>query len=204
MDIHILNYLFLLIFPFIIICFFILLSILNADIKGIIYIIGLTVSLLITYLIGNSFSLFQYITNTNHMCNNVNIQNISYNLPINQNIIGYTLSYLLYSSIINSLLTDTNNKKIWSGESIRNALFDNIYLIVFFIVILIFDVIWNIQNSCFNFSQLLISVILGSIIGLLWGYIISTSNSKYLQYSTNNNYCVTPKKKAFKCKKAKK
>tara|TARA_B110000967_G_scaffold209718_1_gene267270 strand:+ start:5342 stop:5956 length:615 start_codon:yes stop_codon:yes gene_type:complete len=204
MDISILNHLFLLIFPFIIISFFILLSILNADMKGIIYLIGLTVSLLFTYLIGNNFSLFNYLTNANEICNNISIKHISYNLPINQNVIGYTLSYLLYSSIISRLLTDKNNNKIWESGSIINAFIDNIYLIVFFIAILIFDVIWNIQNSCFNFSQLLISIILGSTIGLLWGYIISTSNSKYLQYLTNNNYCATPKKKAFKCKKSKK
>ncbi len=204
MDVQILNYLFLIILPFIIVSFFILLSILNADMKGIIYIIGLTVSILTTYLIGNNFSLFYYLSNPNELCNNISIQNFSYNLPINQNLIGYTLSYILYSSIISRLKTDENNIKIWDTDSIRNAIFDNIYFIVFLIAILIFDIIWNIQNSCFNFPQLLISSIIGSIIGLLWGYIISTSNSKYLQYSTNNNYCTTPKKKAFKCKKAKK
>ena len=104
MDLSILNYLFLILFPFIVIYYFLLSSIINSDLKGIIYIIGLLFSLTSSYFIGNTIPIFNPLTNSESICNIINIKNITNNIPINQNLIGYTIAYLLFFAIANNTI----------------------------------------------------------------------------------------------------
>lgn len=188
MDLSILNYLFLILFPFIVIYYFLLSSIINSDLKGIIYIIGLLFSLTSTYFIGNTIPIFKQLNNSESICNLINIKNITNNIPINQNLIGYTIAYLLFFAIAN------------------NTLINNLYLILVFGFILVCDMVWNIKNTCFNFNQLFTSYIIGTFIGIFWAYIINSSDKKHLQYFTginDNNVCELPARQTFKCKKKK-
>ena len=189
MDLSILNYLSLLLFPFIIIYFFLLSSIINSDFKGIIYIIGLLFSLTSTYFISNTIPIFKQLSNQSSICNLININHITSNIPINQNIIGYTLAYLLFFAIMN------------------NTLMNNLYLILTFGFIMICDIVWNVRNSCFNHTQLIMSTIIGCFIGIIWAYVINSSNKKHLQYFTSindDNQCELPARQTFKCKTKKK
>tara|TARA_B100001094_G_C18161799_1_gene789794 strand:- start:1345 stop:1917 length:573 start_codon:yes stop_codon:yes gene_type:complete len=188
MDLSILNYLFLILFPFIVIYYFLLSSIINSDLKGIIYIIGLLFSLTSSYFIGNTIPIFNPLTNSESICNIINIKNITNNIPINQNLIGYTIAYLLFFAIAN------------------NTIMNNLYLLLSFGFILICDMVWNIRNSCFSYNQLLSSYIIGTLIGIIWAFIINSSNKKHLQYFTGVNddtKCELPARQTFKCKKKK-
>ncbi len=179
------NYLFLLLFPLIIISFFMLSSIIYSDIKGIVFIIGLLIALVTTNLLGNSFSIFKFLNNKLDVCNLVHIDFLSNTLPLNQITIGFSLAYFLYIAFIN------------------NFLIRNMFIIILLFVISMGDIIWNINNSCFNYLQLFFGFILGSGFGLLWALIINSFNQKYLQYFTgieNNNQCTMPVRRTFKCK----
>ena len=84
---------------------------------------------------------------------------------------------------------------------------NNLYLILTFGFIMICDIVWNIKNSCFNHQQLLMSTIIGCFIGIIWAYIINSSNKKHLQYFTSINddtQCELPARQTFKCKSKKK
>ena len=62
--------------------------------------------------------------------------------------------------------------------------------------------IWLIRNSCFSGINVLISMLISGLMGILWGYIINKFNNKDLQYFTaDDNICTIPKNKYFKCKK---
>jgi hypothetical protein len=67
----------------------------------------------------------------------------------------------------------------------------------------LFDIIWNVQNTCYTFWQLIASLILGGLFGWLWGYLIQKTNNASLQYlsgSTNGEVCSKPSKQTFRCK----
>lgn len=174
MDLNIISftYLFLRLAPFILVCFFSLASIFNQDFKGLVYLVGLIFSCFIAIMIGNASGV-ETNPNVNGVCNMITIngaEKIS-KLPLGQTVFGYTYAYLLYSILLPT----------------PNLVMQNIPTIVFFPILISFDAIWNITNSCENPINLIMSLIIGSGCGVLWGYMINKTNTPALQYFANVN-----------------
>lgn len=190
MDLNIIGfgYLFLRLAPFVLASFFTLASIFNQDFKGFIYLVGLLFSSFITMLAAKLpfISNLTRPTDAPEICNVLTIgqtDSLS-DLPLGQSSINYTFAYLWYSMIHSDLV----------GQ--------NIPTLVFFPLLIIFDFIWNFNNSCYSFFQLATSAGVGGLIGWLWAYIISTSKSPSLMYFsslTNEDVCSRPTKSTFKC-----
>ena len=192
MDLNIISfsYLFLRLAPFILVCFFTLTSIFNQDFKGLVYIAGLLFSCFTTIVIGTGISEFIPSVDPNQrpeICNMVTLGqggDIS-RLPLGQSCIAYTFGYLLYTIIS------------------HNFVQQNIATIVFFPILLFFDLVWNARNSCYTVMQLLIALVVGGLSGVAWSYIISLSGNPSLQYFVginNNEVCNVPTKNTFKCR----
>lgn len=190
MDLNVIGfgYLFLRLAPFVLASFFILASIFNQDFKGFIYLVGLLFSSFITMLAAKLpfISSLRRPDDVPEICNVLTIgqaDSLS-DLPLGQSAITYTFAYLLFS-MIHSDLVDRN-----------------IPTLVFFPLLIIFDFIWNFNNSCYSFLQLLVSAGVGGLIGWLWAYIISKGKSPSLMYFsslTNEDVCSRPTKSTFKC-----
>ena len=192
MDLNVISfsYLFLRLAPFILVCFFTLTSIFNQDFKGLVYLGGLLFSCFITIMFGSLTGEFIETINANdrpEICNMVTLGqggDIS-KLPLGQSTIGFTFGYLLYTIVK------------------ENFVQQNIATLVFFPVLLLFDMVWNASNSCYNIAQLVISLIIGGLSGVLWSYIISLSGNPQLQYFVgvdNAEVCNAPTKSTFKCR----
>jgi hypothetical protein len=105
-------------------------------------------------------------------------------LPLGQTVFGYTFAYLLISIVKHKMVLQN-----WPT-------------LLFFPCLIISDIVWNISYGCNTLWALAASLVLGSLIGALWGYIIMGTNSTYLQYYTgvpNNETCSVPSKQTFKC-----
>ena len=191
-------YLFLRLSPFILVCFFSLASLFNQDFKGLIYLVGLIFTCAISIFVGAPLQPILDMANTLINPNaNVNKppicsdmitlgQTTLFRLPIGQTIFGYTFAYLL--SII------TNPK--------HNYVNQNIPTLVFFPVIILFDMIWNFRNGCY-ILELPIALGLGFGLGWLWGYIIESSkmtNLLYFNKISGASECSRPTKSTFTCK----
>jgi len=171
--------------PFILICYFLLSSILDTNLKGIILVIGLCFAYAISMLVGNMFpvqispDICQFITIGG-------VRNIS-NIPLSTTTYFFLTFYLLYTIFKHA------------------TVLPNLISLLFFPVIILGDLIWLSKNKCFSPLQIILSIATGSLVGILWGYIIDSTNNKHLQYlpqpSTN---CLIPKRQTFKCKKDKK
>ena len=191
-------YLFLRLSPFILVCFFSLASLFNQDFKGLIYLVGLIFTCAISILVGMPLETLLNIANRYI---NPNIGDVKppvcedmislgqtnvFRLPIGQTIFGYTFAYLL--SII------TNPK--------HNYVSQNIPTLVFFPVIILFDMIWNFRNGCYML-ELPVALGLGFGLGWLWGYIIESSkmtNLLYFNKISGASECSRPTKSTFTCK----
>jgi len=187
MEINIVSftYLFLRLAPFILVSFFSLSSIFNQDFKGLVYLVGLLFSCFMIIFVGNVIQLPDY-PNKEAICNmiTINQQSEISKLPLGQAVFGYTFAYLLYSILVNKFVNQ------------------NYPTIIFFPLLILFDMRWNSRNSCYSLPQLFTSLILGALFGTLWAYIIDKTNSKNLQYFpglNNKEVCSAPSSSTFKC-----
>jgi hypothetical protein len=190
MDLNIVGflYLFLRLAPFILVCFFTLSSIFNQDFKGIVYLIGLIFACFVTATTSALVGISYHPTENEEICNLIplalNSNSIS-NLPLGETVYGYTFAYLLYIIVKNNIV----------GQ--------NIPTIVFFPFIILFDMVWNVNNNCSSISHLAISLAVGVVCGLIWAAIInSTSDKSTLLYFSGVNQtetCSKASQQTFRC-----
>lgn len=190
MDLNIIGfgYLFLRLAPFVLASFFTLASIFNQDFKGFVYLVGLLFSSFITMIAAK----LPYINklrrpeDSPEICNVLTIgqtDNLS-DLPLGQSALTYTFAYLLFSILKYKMVLQ------------------NIPTLVFFPLLIIFDFIWNLNNSCYSFFQLLTSLSVGGIIGIIWASVIASSKTPALMYFSSlssKEVCTRPSKNTFKC-----
>ena len=197
MELNLINvlYMFFRLSPFIIVSYFTLQSILNQDLKGVIYLVGLIVTSFIVYLIASMLPEEPVSKNSNDLmkvkCTQLTIgsgEPIS-KLPLSQTVFGYTLTYLSYFIGVNNLQSQ------------------NIPIFILFPVLILGDIFWSTTNSCSSLKYLLISLIISSIVGLLWAMLIESTGVGGFAYLTgiaNKDVCSRPTKSLYKCRSIKK
>jgi hypothetical protein len=100
--------------------------------------------------------------------------------------LAFTFAYLLYPIIKNSVVTM------------------NLPTLIFFPVLMIFDFVWNVRNSCYKFGQLFASLMLGSGLGICWALVVSGGGKQMdsLYFTTGSPElvkCSKPNTSTFKC-----
>jgi hypothetical protein len=176
--------------PFILVCFFIIASIFNQDVKGVVYLVGLIFACFLNLMIENTginnMSLFKGNQDEGRNCKDITFHLSGLGvLPLSQTVFAYTFAYLLW--VIVSL----------------NIVEQNISTIVFFSLIMFIDILWNSYNSCFTMVGSIVSICIGGGMGTFWGYIVDMSKNPNLQYFTgfsSNEVCSKPSKSTFRCK----
>jgi hypothetical protein len=174
--------------PFILVSFFSLSSIFNQDFKGLIYLAGLLITCFITILSGNlAPDEMTGNLNDNKICNLITLSSEGpfSKLPLSQTVFGYTFFYLVYIIVKYNLVSE------------------NIPTLVIFPILIVADFIWNSMHQCSPPITIIASLLIGGTCGLLWSYIIDTTQMVNLQYFnglSNNEVCTRPTKTTFKCK----
>ena len=195
LNITTLLYLFFRLSPFIIVSYFSLGSIFNQDMKGLIYLVGLLLSISTTILIGNSVPVdftvgIDEATGVAQIpppiCNLITIGNNGSfsNIPIGTSMLTYTLIYLVYIIAINKL---------------EKA---NIPTLVLLPALILADIIWNASHRCYALSGIIISIICGGLIGWFWAATVHSFNKPelfFLNVGGDRPVCHRPSKQLFKC-----
>ena len=181
-----LIYLFYRLSPFILVCFFVLGSIINSEAKGFMYLVGLICTTVLCYGLVNSFggdSLGNDVKSV--ACSTLKINGItSETTPIGLVVFSYTLFYLVYPIVRHHLEMD------------------NIPVLLFFPLLILGDLYWNTTHSCFTARQQFVTLILSGACGLGWGAVIESTNMKGLQYfsiGTGRERCSIATKGKYKC-----
>ena len=197
-DISNVSYLCFRLAPFIIVCYFVLQSILNWDLKGLIYLVGLLFSsVLLIMLNGPMKYLFQSNFETsiaNPKCIAISIGengNMLSNIPLSISVYSYTFFYLL--TFIISL-----------GAEINTSLQQNIPLLILFPSLILLEYFWLSINNCViqPYFYITCSIVVSSLIGVCWSMIIISVKNNDLMYTSKNGIesCSRPSKTLFKCK----
>lgn len=182
--------------PFILVSYFVISSILSADIKGIIFLGLLLLNCFFTLIIGNVFPLdSNAITAASRgVCQTLTLtQNgpLSKNLPLNINIFGFTLGYLATIMII------------YSRDKLAER---NIPTLVVFSAIIVYQYIWTVFiGECNGALYTFISLALGFGFGGLSSWGIDKAKLFQLQYFnglSNKEVCKRASNQKFKCTKS--
>jgi len=186
MEINLFNitYLFIRLAPFILVCYFTLSSVFNQDLKGIIYLIGLLFACFATAGLGN-IPIFK-VDPLPQLCNFIRLKNnepIS-KIPLGLTILSYTFFYLFY---------------IIGKEGLYA---NNIPTFILFPILIVCDSLWNLNHGCINSGGVIVSFLIGSIIGVSWAAIITASGVAELKFFngiSNKETCSRPSKTLYKC-----
>ena len=209
--------------PFILVCFFVLESILNWDLKGIMYLFGLLVTCIVVVMFGNIVEHFNTATPATTTtvttaaataaatklikCNTFAIgkngAKLSPKLPLSTTVFSYTFFYLLMF-IINSASTHPGG---WAAKGARrvdpqtlnDAMQQNVPTLILFPLLIIIDVIWNMMSGCAEIQNIVITIIISAVMGICWALIISATKNVQLQYLSNKNVCSRPSKTLYRC-----
>ena len=240
------SFLFLRLAPFILICFFTLSSIFNNDLRGIVYLFGLLIAVFTSFIIGTNFDLGDIDQNDKSgVCDFVLFgKSAEGSVPVGETIIGYTFFYLFTTLIlkdrdyINKVMNFNNIPNVptlggafvtpWQLLSLDflkfiPALFFNIPniranlpTIVFFILLVLFDLFWNTSwftslkqilrmstTYCYTSWQTIAAYTIGTFIGIFWSNVIFNTNTPSLQYFPeykNNEVCKRVTSTKYRCK----
>jgi hypothetical protein len=174
--------------PFILVSFFSLSSLLNQDLKGIIYLAGLLIACFIAVLAGNQLPAHTIDEKNTLVCNVLTLTEngrIS-NVPLSMTVFCYTFFYLVY---------------IIGKYKLANQ---NIPTLIVFPLLIIGEYVWNMNYGCSGNTGLLVAFGIGSVVGTIWSAIIDSTKMTELQYFngiSNAAVCSRPSKQIFKCKK---
>lgn len=173
--------------PFILISFFALSSLFNSDIKGILFLGMLLLNCFITISIGISLPADPVNpSNPNMICNSLTLtkgEPLS-KLPLNINIITFTLAYLAYIIGVNG------------------AVNNNIPTLVVLPIFILYQMYWSWKNGCNSILYSIISLILGGGLGALFSYAIDKTGIVQLQYFngiTKQDVCLRATNAKYKC-----
>ena len=179
-----LVYLFFRLSPFIVVCFFTLSSVINNEIKGFVYLVGLCFGLVLISLFGGAMPADDETKSDSNklLCNSLPFGDSP--LPIGIGILGYTLGYLLFTIV-----------------KYKIVIF-NLSIVILFPILILADIWWNISTGCYNPLKCVVSLVVGSGAGLLWSFIIWKSKVKEFQYyniGATSEVCAKPTAQTFKC-----
>jgi hypothetical protein len=188
LSLNSLIYLFYRLSPFILVCFFVLGSIINSEAKGFMYLVGLICTTVLCYglvpwLGGSVPDGSDKVMSV--ACSTLKINGItSETTPMGMIIFSYTLFYLVYPIVRHHLEMD------------------NIPLLLFFPLLILGDIYWNTSHSCFTPRQQFVTLVISGACGLGWGAIIERTNMKGLQYfniGTGRQRCAQASTGKYKC-----
>jgi hypothetical protein len=78
----------------------------------------------------------------------------------------------------------------------------NIPILMFFPVLIMGDIMWNVKNSCYTPMAIFISLAVGCLMGAVWAAIITSLNQPrllFLNVGSDKTVCHRPSKQLFKC-----
>lgn len=174
--------------PFIVVSFFTLSSVLNQDLKGVVYLAGLLFSCFFAVVISSTMR-FPIIVNTEEntqVCNTLSLTDDGRlsKIPLGMVVFSFTFFYLV--DIIAKY----------------NLAVQNIPTLVLFPILIVAEAFWNRIYYCATIPQLIIALGVGSLCGFGWAQLIRKTGAVQLQYFNginNGEVCSRPSKQKFKC-----
>ena len=174
--------------PIILVSYFIMSSIFNSDIRGLVFLGLMLVEIMIALMVGNFVhSSLGVEYNPNGVCDAVSLTPngpLSKYFPLNLNVLSFTFGYLV--------------NIIYEYKLIMT----NIPMVILFSLFILYNCFWLFINSCADVPQIFGSLSLGFGFGWLFSYVIGKTGLVELQYFNgvkNEQVCKRSNNQQFQC-----
>ena len=165
--------------PYVLIGFFLLLSIFNQNLKGVAYLVGICV----LFTISGGVSTMLEASSNNRKCGDHGVFHQSNGLPPGTLVYVFSFFYLITPMVTTGIV--------------------NMPLLVSLALMTIVDATVNLRDNCTDLSFIVIAIVFASIIGTLWSVLIYSVKRELVYHtdyiSTNKLACSLPSKQKFKC-----
>jgi hypothetical protein len=201
-------YLFMRLFPFIIVCFFVIISIFSWDIKGFVYLVGLiiTTGFFQLFQLKSAFfeGMFDWLKPDPSKYTQECVEFFPTDLPINQIVIGFTMAYLFNTLVQNGYRNSSSSDPIKYEYS---------PIVPFFIVVFVSDLLINTsilpselsRTYCTGFATSMILYTISIGFGLAWSQLISSTNNEayifFTNYKKDDKKCEVKNATKYQCKR---
>ena len=200
-------------FPFILVTYFTLQSLLNWDLKGIVYLVGLILACVFSIIFGKSGFITESVSGMmpDPKCNVITLGENGplTNIPLSVTIYSYTFFYLLIF-ILNLANTTTPSgvldSKGMKQSNMNMVMQQNIPTMIIFPLLIILEIGWIVSNQCITeanmFVSLLSSIVIGGGTGVMWAIVITSLKRPELQYINKPglDVCNQPSKTLYRCR----
>ena len=173
--------------PFLLTFYLVMTSIINTDIKAIIYLAGVLITLFLNKNIFMNLFKSPALPDASPSCTlfSSGPEVIQYNSPaFNSVFMGFTMIYLILPMI--------------------NLDTPNIPVILFLLLLFFLDSITKLTDKCTTISGVVLGVLIGGLFGALWFTLLDSLGYKELLYfsetTSRGAVCSRPSKQKFKCK----
>ena len=168
--------------PFLLILVFVFISIINSNLKGLIYLLGIIFLFFIVLMFQNVIRI-PLSDKASAYCQVFSVPFPLFTVPsFNSAIFLFTISYLFVPMINNNIM--------------------NFPLLFLLLVLYIIDCSMKIVHSCTSPTGIVLGSFLGLVWGLFWYFLIQGQNSDLLYYDdllSNKVACSRPTQQKFKC-----
>lgn len=189
-NIYKILYLFLRLSPFMIVSYFVLLSVFNQDMKGIVLLAGLIFTVILTLMLNKLFPTVESPLNAECQITSLGKAGAALSLiPLGVLTLAYVFSYIAYIIIKYSMIND------------------GIPVLIIFPILVIIETVFQIKFGCTNMSKIFIAIVLGGLCGFLWSSMIDNTGYFDLQYFngiSSKQVCNRPTRSAYRCRISKK
>ena len=171
--------------PLLLAFFLVMASIFNQDIKGLVYLSGVLLALVINIPIMNQIGSKMDIEKASTTCNIIELPLLSnYNSPSPSSLfLGFTTSYLLLPMNYNGQI--------------------NYVVLASLLCLMGLDMFTKVTKYCTTWAGSILGILIGLILGAIWFTVFKTAGYDSLLYfnelASNNVQCSKPSKQTFKC-----
>lgn len=168
--------------PFLVVLLFVFISIINSNIKGFIYLLGIILLFFMVVLFQNVMRA-KRPADASPYCQIFDFPIPTYGVPsFNSSIFTFTIIYLFLPMLMNDIM--------------------NIPLLIILLVLFAVDVVIKSGNKCTTPIGIVLGGFLGVVWGLMWYFIIQSQSPNLLYYDdliSNKIACSKPTQQKFKC-----
>lgn len=168
--------------PFLLVLLFVFISIINSNLKGMIYLLGVMILFFIIFLFQGVLRV-KLPESASSYCQIFAIPSPLFTVPsFNSSIFLFTMIYLFVPMFMNGIM--------------------NYPLLIILLVLYAVDCVIKTGNQCTTPTGIILGSFIGLIWGLFWYFIIQTQSPKLLYYDdliSNKVACSRPSQQQFKC-----
>lgn len=188
--------------PLIVICFFLLQSLFNYDLRGIIYLCGLIIATILSSvlgdIVGSGNDIFE---GRSYRCNTLFLGAIPLTSGAIEPLSKIPLNVVVYSYTLAYLITGFTAPPVTYKNALA-SLQQNMPILILFPILLIFEAVWLLAHACNYPMVIFMGILVGIGAGIFWAFMMRMTKNPNIQYMSMGNIqvCSKPSKTIYRCR----